>query len=70
MEQSCFTQISFKVNEKLNLKYRKLERVICFYFTLILFFGASLIAQLVKNPSAMQETQVPFLGWEDLLEKG
>ena len=32
--------------------------------------GASLIAQLIKNPSAMQETQVLFLGWEDPLEKG
>ena len=31
---------------------------------------ASLIAQLVKNPPAMQETTVRFLGWEDLLEKG
>ena len=24
----------------------------------------------VKNPPAMQETPVQFLGWEDLLEKG
>ena len=32
--------------------------------------GFSLIAQLVKNPLAMQETRVQFLGWEDLLEKG
>ena len=31
---------------------------------------ASLIAQLVKNLPAMQETQVQFLGQEDLLEKG
>ena len=31
---------------------------------------ASLIAQLVKNPPAMQETLVRFLIWEDLLEKG
>ena len=31
---------------------------------------ASLIAQLVKNLPAMQETQVLFLGQEDLLEKG
>ena len=31
---------------------------------------ASLIAQLVKNPPAMQETLVQFLGWEDALEKG
>ena len=30
---------------------------------------ASLIAQLVKNLPAMQETQVQFLGREDLLEK-
>ena len=28
-----------------------------------------LIAQLVKNPPAMQETLVRFLGWKDLLEK-
>ena len=26
---------------------------------------ASLVAQLVKNPPAMQETWVPSLGWED-----
>ena len=31
---------------------------------------ASLIAQLVKNLPAMQETLVGFLGQEDLLEKG
>ena len=30
---------------------------------------ASLIAQLVNNLPAMQETSVQFLGWEDLLEK-
>ena len=28
------------------------------------------MAQLVKNPPAMQETLVRFLGQEDLLEKG
>ena len=32
-------------------------------------FRASLVAQLVKNPPAMQETWVRSLGWEDLLEK-
>ena len=31
---------------------------------------ASLVAQLVKNPSALQETWVRSLDWEDLLEKG
>ena len=30
----------------------------------------SLVAQTVKNPPAMQETQVQSLGWEDPLEKG
>ena len=29
-----------------------------------------LVAQLVKNPPAMQETWVQSLGWEDPLEKG
>ena len=31
--------------------------------------AASLVAQLVKNPSAMQETPVRFLGQKDPLEK-
>ena len=33
-------------------------------------FMASLIAQLVKNPSALPETCVGSLGWEDPMEKG
>ena len=43
---------------------------------LILFYpppyscGASLMAQVVKNPPAMQETWVQSLSWEDPLEKG
>ena len=41
--------------------------VICFCFAVP---WASLLAQLVKNPPAMQETLVQFLGWEDPLEKG
>ena len=31
---------------------------------------ASLVAQMVKNPSAMQGTWVRFLDWEEPLEKG
>ena len=31
---------------------------------------ASLVVQLIKNLSTMQETWVQFLGWEDLLQKG
>ena len=32
--------------------------------------GASLIAQLVKNLPAMQETPVLYLSWENPMEKG
>ena len=41
-----------------------------FYWFCLLVLGAPLAAQLVKNPPAMQETPVPFLGGEDPLEKG
>ena len=34
------------------------------------FSWTSLVAQTVKNPSAMQETRVRSLGWEDPLEEG
>ena len=37
--------------------------------TLLRCLWASLIAQLVKNLPAMQETWVRFLGWEDPLKK-
>ena len=32
--------------------------------------GASQVAQVVKNPPAMQETLVQSLSWEDPLEEG
>ena len=32
--------------------------------------GVSLVAQLVKNPPAMQETWLQSLGWEESLEEG
>ena len=31
---------------------------------------ASLVAQMVHSPPAMQGTRIQSLGWEDLLEKG
>ena len=37
---------------------------------MMLNLWASLVAQLVKKPRAMQEILVRFLGWEDPLEKG
>ena len=39
-------------------------------FTSLVFLRTSLVAQLVKNLPAMQETRVRSLGWEDALEKG
>ena len=52
-----------------------LSSVLCcfglgFLFIYLHFNQAFLIAQLVKNPPAMQETPVQFLGQEDPLEKG
>ena len=35
----------------------------------LLLFWSSLVAQMVKNMPAMQETEVGSLGWEDPLEK-
>ena len=37
--------------------------------TSVIALKASLVAQLVKNPPAMQETPVWFLGWENPLKK-
>ena len=36
---------------------------------MLFYYWASLVAQLVQNPPAMQMTPVGFLGQEDLLEK-
>ena len=36
----------------------------------VAFMRASLVAQLVKNLPAIQETPIQFLGGEDPLEKG
>ena len=57
--------------EKINLLWdtrrRPLTPLHKDYFSLMV--KASLVAQLVKNLPAMQETWVWSLGWEDLLEK-
>ena len=39
-------------------------------FKVVLISQAPLVAQLVKNPPAVQETPVRFLGREDPLEEG
>ena len=53
---------------KLDRKCKK-NGILFFSFDLKEVIRASLIAQLVKNLPAMQETQVRFLGQEDPLEK-
>ena len=37
---------------------------------MVWLFRASLVAQMIKNPPAMQKTWVRSLGWEDRLEEG
>ena len=41
-----------------------------YFYVVLLLFGASLVAQRVKNLLAVRETQVWSLGCEDPLEKG
>ena len=58
------------------LLYMNFEFIVYFNFTKYLIawiyfiHGASLVAQLIKNPPAMWETWVQSLGWEYPLEKG
>ena len=40
------------------------------YYIYIISVCASVVAQMVGNPPAMQETWVQSLGWEDPLEEG
>ena len=56
------------MSEVIDISPGNLDTSLCFNQPGILY-DASLIAQSVKNLPAMQETQVRFLGWEDLLEK-
>ena len=49
------------------------ERLNCSELTFQMYihiYGASLVAQMVKNLPAMQESWIPSLGQEDPLEKG
>ena len=46
---------------------RSAGEVICYP---LWYSWASLVAQMIKNPPAVQETWVQSLGWEDPLEKG
>ena len=49
-----------------------IERVylVNYYMSILYMFWASLVAHMVKHLTAMQQTQVQSLDWEDPLEKG
>ena len=51
-------------------KLLDLDRKLEIFETILWIQGASIMAQMVKNLPAMQETWIQSLGWEDLLEKG
>ena len=74
---ACQVSMSFTISRSL-LKLMSIESVMIsnhlvlsapFSFCLHSFPAFSLVAQLVKNLPAMQETQVQSPGWEDPLEK-
>ena len=50
-----------------NSNLQKFKHLLC--IQLGISWGASLVAQLVRNPPAMQETPVQFLGGEVPLKK-
>ena len=60
-----------KVSFNFNSKERQCQRMfkLLHNYTISHTSRASLVAQLVKNVPAMQETWVQSLGWKDLLEK-
>ena len=52
-----------------DLKLLDEHKVVCLIIVLTTLKGASPGGSVIKNPSAMQETQVQSLAWEDSLEK-
>ena len=56
--------LSISLNVSVSIYHPHLIFVLC-----QALYSVSLVAQMVKNPPAMQETQVRSLGWEDPLEK-
>ena len=64
-----FTGLNFKASAGFFPPADSRGACVCFSRTLVISVGASLVAQMVKNPPAMQETSVQFLGREDPLEK-
>ena len=59
--------ISTKMGKGITVSFKQPSFFLYMYNTFSCIIVTSLIAQLVKNPPAMQETLVQFLGWKDIL---
>ena len=72
-----YSAIKKNTLESILMRWMKLEPIIQsevsqkekHQYSILTHIRASLVAQRVKRLSAMQETWVGFLGWEDPLEK-
>ena len=69
-KQGPFLPFYFFKTSLFKKKKTKKEYLFIYLWLCWVFFGASFIAQLVKNLPAMPETPVRFLGQEDSLGKG
>ena len=69
-EREQMTQSLYKCFNRYHISKVVCIQQIVQILTFILKIWISLVAQMVKNLPAMQETRVQSLGWEDLLEKG
>ena len=65
-----YSLYNFSENTKLCPSKNFLTKIILSFSICYGKYWASLVAQLVENLPAMQETPVRFLGQEDSLEKG
>ena len=54
-------------SEILTIISARMSNLNCIHFT---FLWGSLVAQLVRNPPAVWETWVRFLGWDNPMKKG
>ena len=61
---------SFGASTSASVLPMDIQAYIHLYICVCTNMQASLVAQLVKNPPAMQDIWVQSLGWEDPLEKG
>ena len=67
LNQGTFTDLTKMPSPLYHLHYISICK--CFTCSQNGAIGNRSLAQSVKNPPAMQETWVQFLGWEDPLEK-